>query len=629
MFDSESTFSMQDLPFPWFVLRPDGRILSSSTRHSQISSEDFSQTNIKKIISAHSWDELVLSMDALKPLESDSNLVLEAKYVIGSRSTSKMYFGYLSHLAANRFLLIFVEPGLGVQKLYDSHQESEDQKHKIENEYGEVRSMLTALRNFFRSFPQNSIQVDRFGRYTLIKDRERLLFRTDKDLSGVFWQDIVPKISNELWSLVRKSQINQSVATAELLLNEDSKSSSWVRVSSLFGQHYSFVSYVDITDSKKRLEKLMRDERLSTIGVLAGGLAHQYNNLHHAVLGHIHMALDEEGLEQKKLLNSAASLLKSGSNLSQSLLSQLRQTDGNQSEQNVEDAMERLELLTKDELIRLKCELEVTVEPANLNCNSTNLDQVLVNLVLNGAQACYATDRKGKVRVTGNVQGACYRFKIEDNGSGVRGADVAKLFTPLFSTKGVYASKGSKLAEIKGTGLGLSLAGQLALEMGGDLELSETSKQGSAFVFKVLMSEKPQLSESAKSKKTLPAAIEKKKVYIADDSLENRMILKVYLKNLASGVLEKSNGCVDSAEMLEFDPQVIFVDWLMPEFSGQDFLTFLSESDELNKYLSRTWILSGLEDNEELASWTDKIAGRLRKPISQDKLIETIGSKKI
>ncbi len=322
-------------------------------------------------------------------------------------------------------------------------------------------------------------------------------------------------------------------------------------------------------------------------------------------------------------LNSATSMLEQGSNLSRSLMSHLRDSDQDFTTEMSSDVMDRVAMLVKDELMKLNCRLILEGDSWPIICKPTSLDQVLVNLIINGAHACYETDETGvvKVSISQEEESDFVQIRVTDNGVGIANENINKLFAPLFSTKGVYATKSSKASNLKGTGLGLHLARQLVSEQKGDLRLESTSSSGTTFLIKIPLGEVADLVINNGDQ--LPEKVDDKKfkIYVADDAKENRAILKVYLKDKALSFMEAENGEINEEEILKFNPDIIFVDWLMPRFNGNDFLSYMASNEKISHLMERVVILSGLDLSDEISRWSSKVRAVAKKPISQTKLI--------
>ncbi len=631
---NEDLLSFEDFPLPAFVLEGNSK-LSPINHEARKIYKKTEYLNLPELIGHRGVERLESERNELEVGETSNVFTLRlqgASDLIGKDLDSSWNL-ILKKISESKTVVIFMPAESAVEALMEANRKILIDKTNAEIEMAEAKALITALRGLFSALPQNTIQLDRFGKYSAIKDSDQLLFSSSEKRSGNFWEDLPEEISPEVWSLYRSSMKENCIKEKDIFWPMQNGDSRWIKLNCLYGKVHSFISYADVTDDKLQLAEMVREEQLSTVGVLAGGLAHQYNNLHHAVLALIHDAKQVSNEEAASFLNSAASLLEKGSDLSQSLLSQLRNTDNLSRGVSLKSIFKRVKLLVKDEMIYLNCKIEIEDNNLKVRCNPTEIDQILVNLILNAAHACYASDHQGVVKITGlKNEHDLIEIQVTDNGGGIPEKIQNRLFTPLFSTKGVYAERDSKLSSIKGTGLGLSLAKQLAEKNYGNLSLVKTSSAGSTFALTLPALTAEELSRfNADKKKTKESKQnekkpkpKKKRILIIDDAKENRIILKTYLKDFAKKFQERENGLVDRDKILKFDPDVIFVDWLMPEYSGNDFLSALASDDELRGYLEKCIVLSGLDSSTEIESWRPKLKSVLHKPISQRRLIEEI-----
>ena len=121
----------------------------------------------------------------------------------------------------------------------------------------------------------------------------------------------------------------------------------------------------------------------------------------------------------------------------------------------------------------LKYKCKVTTELTDLplvSCNSGQLSQVILNLVVNASHAIDEATQ-GEIAVRTAAQGGGIRVEVEDNGSGIEQAHLDKLFDPFFTTKPVG----------QGTGLGLAIVFGIVKDLGGEISVSSTPGQGTIF----------------------------------------------------------------------------------------------------------------------------------------------------
>jgi two-component system NtrC family sensor kinase len=231
------------------------------------------------------------------------------------------------------------------------------------------------------------------------------------------------------------------------------------------------VVYKDVTDEREVSRRLFHAEKMSAVGQLAGGVAHEINNPLGGILAFAQLMGREErsaeDLENLRLIQDAAMRAK---RIVESLLRFSRRP--RQEEKGpvdlphvVDDALFLLQSSFKDGRFEIVRELA----PALALGNANQLQQIVVNLVVNALQAMEA---RGRVTVTTGPAGpGRVRLAVADTGPGVKPEIAKRIFEPFFTTK----------PEGQGTGLGLSICYQIAEEHGGTIRV-EPAPEGACFV---------------------------------------------------------------------------------------------------------------------------------------------------
>jgi signal transduction histidine kinase len=226
---------------------------------------------------------------------------------------------------------------------------------------------------------------------------------------------------------------------------------------------------------KEAQDRLVRSERLASVGRLAAGLAHEVGNPITAMIGMQDLLL-EGGLDEAEQRDFIARMRKETVRISailRDLLAFARPGAIAKASEpgNVESAVyDTVTLLTPQRAMR-DVELSVDVHPdlPEVALSSEHLVQVLLNLLLNAADAC---EGGGHVTVTASKSPLGVLLAVEDDGPGVA-ADVRnRLFEPFVTTKDVG----------KGTGLGLAVCRGLVEAAGGSIQLDERHPKGARFV---------------------------------------------------------------------------------------------------------------------------------------------------
>ncbi len=235
---------------------------------------------------------------------------------------------------------------------------------------------------------------------------------------------------------------------------------------------------------RNRLEAQLRQEqRLSAIGTLASGVAHEINNPLNVIINYAQLILDRLPPREHQLLEFCQEILDEGqriTNIVRNLLSFSRfDKTGHRPEspqQLVEGVLSLIgKLLEKDE-----ASLSLDVEPdlPLIDCSGPQIQQIILNFIINARDAAnerypgYHPQKQLSVRISLNPKDtSMVRFTVTDCGMGIPEAIREKIFHPFFTTKDPD----------KGTGLGLSICQTIAHEHNGSLSFETMEGQGTSF----------------------------------------------------------------------------------------------------------------------------------------------------
>ena len=255
----------------------------------------------------------------------------------------------------------------------------------------------------------------------------------------------------------------------------------------------------DITARKRLEEQLVQSQKLESVGKLAGGVAHEFNNIMTLVIGHSELLLNDLPAEHP-LHRSAQAIRKAAdrvATLTRQLLAYGRRQllrperlDLNQTLGHMEGMFRHL----------LGSDVEILIRPAAdlhiVHADAGQVEQVIMNMVLNAHDAM---PDGGKLTLeTGNVTfdeentdpysefkpGSYAMLAITDTGRGMSPEVKARVFEPFFSTKDVG----------KGTGLGLATCYGIIKQSGG--HISVVSEPGQGTTFKIYLPQAPSQTQS-------------------------------------------------------------------------------------------------------------------------------------
>jgi two-component system, cell cycle sensor histidine kinase and response regulator CckA len=378
-------------------------------------------------------------------------------------------------------------------------------------------------------------------------------------------------------------QVQRTIVTSKTRFTEDS------------GERFLVGVIFDITERTQAAQRqalleaqLRESQKMQAIGTLAGGIAHDFNNIIAAILGHVELARQDLGshdqaLESVQAIGKAAARARA---LVQQILSFSRQ-------QPTERVLLSMESVV-DESVRLlratipaRITLDVSCDP-NLPlvlADSTQMEQVLINLVTNAAQAM-ATD-PGRIEIgldaisaetmlvenptmlprmqTGSTAGVI-RLAVKDNGPGMSEETLSRIFEPFFTTKPVG----------QGTGLGLSVAHGIVQNHGGVLQARSRPGEGSTFTVYLPATDAQADSFNPKSGGQVPAPPSSIKsglriLYLDDDEALVELVTKLFRKRdiLVTGHTDQH----EALQALRADPtayDLLLTDYNMPGMSGLD-----------------------------------------------------------
>jgi two-component system NtrC family sensor kinase len=225
----------------------------------------------------------------------------------------------------------------------------------------------------------------------------------------------------------------------------------------------------DITEELRLRSQLIHSERLSAVGQLVSGVAHELNNPLQSILGFTELLIDaEERPELRRDLEQVRSEAIRAGKIVRNLLAFVRRSSSERTIMSINDVVKTTISLRSYEFGSANIRLFESYGEGlpSVVINPEEIQQVILNLILNAEQAMRAAHRGGTLTVTTKCVDAMVTIEIQDDGPGVPAALAGRVFEPFFSTKEVG----------EGTGLGLSIAMGIAEAHGGTLTLVPTEK---------------------------------------------------------------------------------------------------------------------------------------------------------
>ncbi|MDQ1388463.1 MAG: two-component system, NtrC family, sensor kinase [Acidobacteriaceae bacterium] len=231
-------------------------------------------------------------------------------------------------------------------------------------------------------------------------------------------------------------------------------------------------------DLRRTQEQLLQSEKMSAVGQLIAGVAHELNNPLTAILGYAQL-LESEGLNERAQ-DYVAKMFKQAQRthrVVQNLLSFARQRKPERAEVDVRKVLdETLALRDYDlKVNKIEVEKDLGAQPALVVADPHQIEQVFLNIINNAVDAVLETGRPGKLRIRVYSQRGEVCAQFADDGPGIK--DPKRIFDPFYTTKSVG----------KGTGLGLSICYGIVKEHGGDITAHNASEGGAVIEVRLPM----------------------------------------------------------------------------------------------------------------------------------------------
>ncbi len=250
------------------------------------------------------------------------------------------------------------------------------------------------------------------------------------------------------------------------------RSRVWLMRAFPFGGDALVVVYKDVTQEREVTRRLFQAEKMSALGQLAGGVAHEINNPLGGILAFAQiMAQDDRSAEDQESLRLISDAAMRAKRIVDSLLRFSRVPKEHERGpvdlvRVVEEALLILQPNLRAGNLTVTCDLQ----PAPTLGNANQLQQVMVNLIVNASQAVAG---KGTIAIhTGPGAPGRVLATVTDDGPGIPADLAERVFEPFFTTK----------PEGQGTGLGLSICYRIAEEHGGAVRLENVREGGARFV---------------------------------------------------------------------------------------------------------------------------------------------------
>ncbi len=384
------------------------------------------------------------------------------------------------------------------------------------------------------------------------------------------------------------------------------------------------IAFQDITLRKLLEGNLLQSQKMEAIGKLAGGVAHDFNNILTTILGYSELILSKNDIQSdlKESVLEIEQSAKRAASLTHQLLAYSRKQILKQESLDCNSIIENMRKMLSP-LIGEKVKLEVNLEKnlPFIKGDKHQIEQIIMNLVVNAKDAMpnggvlkIVTESKFELDINYTI------LKISDSGIGIKKEDVPYIFEPFFTTKETG----------KGTGLGLSVVYGIVNQHNGTINIETILEKGTTFIIEfpstkldnvMLINGKTDCLN--KDKNLHSTKINQQiTVLLVEDEISVLNLTSLILKKSGLTIL-KAQNLAEAKKIVDSDEKIdlLFSDIVLPDGSGKQVATYFISKRGSEKIL----FTSGYTDEpEENLSLNGKYYPFILKPYSIDNLISKI-----
>jgi PAS domain S-box-containing protein len=323
----------------------------------------------------------------------------------------------------------------------------------------------------------------------------------------------------------------------------------------------------DVTDQRRVQSQLLQAEKMSAIGQLVGGMAHEINNPLASILVNMELLLTETSdPAQLETLQAVKAETDRAAQIVRNLLTYIRGQGSDRTAIDLRDPVRGALALRRNQLLhwRIAVEVDLPDTPVVVWGNTVNLQQVLMNLLTNAEHAIRGHRGQGRVWVRLATVAGRAVITVDDDGPGVPPELLTRIFDPFYTTK----------PEGEGTGLGLSVSAGIVADHGGKVSALPRPDGGARFQVELPLHTAGPLEQPGQPAPPVagPAAhLSRGTILLVDDEPDIRRSISKFLTRSGWSVDLADSGAEGLRLLESGDYAAVLCDLRMPGMSGHEF----------------------------------------------------------
>ena len=507
-------------------------------------------------------------------------------------------------------------------------------------QYVAIRSDITKRKRGEERIREQAALLDQAQDAILVRDLNHNIRYWNKAAERIYGWSAEEALGKNVYQLLLKERSPQFEAAREAVIaagewsgeiqqyrrdgSEIIVESRWTLLRDEQGAPTSIlVINTDITDRKRMEAQFLRAQRMESIGTLAGGIAHDLNN----VLSPILMAIDMLQLKatdeaSKKWLEVLRANAERGGNMVRQVLSFARGVEGERVALQPKHLIKEIAKILRETFPKsVEINFQLPDDLWIISADATQMHQVLMNLCVNArdampeggsilikAENAVVDENYARMHLEAKP-GRFVLITVSDTGPGIAPEILSRIFEPFFTTKEMT----------KGTGLGLSTALTIVKSHGGFINVYSELHRGTQFSLYLPALDSPEAVKAGALQTDLPLG-NGELILVVDDEESIREITRSTLETFGYRVLTANDGTEAIALYADRKNEiaVVLTDMMMPFMDGPATIRALQKMDREVKIIAASGLTAGHKAGE---ASLEGVAMFLGKPYTAEKLL--------